>query len=152
MASTPKTKLLAKRKPAKRGPGRPRIYDAEKIAKELLDWVKDEDSLNFVGFCADKGYLPDLIWRLEKESTDFSNAYTIAKMKLAERRERYLNNDQLNYGAYQRYQHEYDPFLHKAEESMKDRDAARRKGVADSEQANLVLLAKMASQGKLSQK
>jgi hypothetical protein len=150
--STPKSVLLSKRKPAKKGPGRPRIYDAEKIAKELLDWAKDEDSLNFVGFCADKGYLPELIWRLEKESTDFSHAYTIAKMKLAERRERFLNNDQLNYGAYQRYQHEYDPFLSRSEEALKDKDAARRKGVAESEQANLVLLARLASKGKISQK
>lgn len=142
-----KAQLLQRRKP-----GRPREYDAEKIADELLEWVKDEESINFVQFCADRGYLPSLIWRLEKENEDFSYAYTIAKMKLAERRERYLNAEQLNYGAYQRYQAGYDPFLCKAEDEEKDKDAARRKGIVESEQTNLVLLAQMAAEGKISQK
>lgn len=141
-----KQELLERRKP-----GRPREYDANKIADELKEWVKDEDSINFAQFCADRGYLPGLIWRLEKESQDFSDAYTLAKLKLAERRERYLNADQLNYGAFQRYQSGYDPFLTKAEDEEKDKDAHRRKGIVESEQANLVALARMAAEGKISQ-
>lgn len=142
-----KAQLLEKRKP-----GRPRFYDSEKIMEEMLEWVKHEDSINFVGFCADKGYLPNLIWRLEKESQDFSDAYTIVKMKLAERRERYLNADALNYGAWQRYQSGYDPFLNKSEDAEKDKEAARRKGIVENEHMNLVLLARMAAQGQICQK
>lgn len=142
-----KSQLLAKKKP-----GRPRIYDSEKIAEELMEWVKDESSINFAQFCADRGYLPTLIWRLEKESEDFSYAYTISKLKLAERRERWMNEDMLNYGAWQRYQRGYDPFLEKAEEDKDDKDAARRKGIVESEQMNLVTLARMAAEGKISQK
>ena len=136
----------------KRVKGRPREYDADKIAQELLQWVKDEDSINFAGFCADRGYLPGLIWRLEKESEEFSNAYILAKMKLAERRERFLNAEMLNYGSFQRYQSGYDPFLTKAEDEEKDKDAHRKKGIVENEQANLFLLAKLAADGKISQK
>lgn len=136
----------------KRSPGRQRIYDPILIAEELLEWVKDEDSINFSGFCADRGYLPTLIWRLEKECTEFSEAYTLAKLKLAERRERFLNSDMLNYGAFQRYQSGYDPFLTKAEDEEKDKDAHRKKGIVEKEQANLFILAKLASEGKISQR
>lgn len=146
MAPT-KAQLLEKRKA-----GRPREYDAEKIANELLEWSKDEESINIAQFCADRGYLPGLIWRLEKESEDFSYAYTIARLKLAERRERFLNHDALNYGAWQRYQRGYDPFLAKDEDDKDDKDASRRKGVVETEQMNLFMLAKLASEGKISQK
>lgn len=132
--------------------GRPRKYDPDKIAEELLEWAKDEESINFVGFCAERGYIPELIWRLDKEFESFSYAYQIAKMKLAERRERLLNAEYLNYGAYQRYQAAYDPFLSKAETQEKDADAARRKGIVEAEQANLFTLAKLAADGKISQK
>jgi hypothetical protein len=142
-----KASLLAKRKV-----GRPREYDAEKIAEEILEWCKHEDSINMTQFCFDRGYLPGLIWRLEKESDDFSDAYTLAKMKLAERRERMLNNNLLNYGAWQRYQRGYDPFLDKEEDKVADKDAARRKGIVEAEQMNLFTLAKLAGQGKISQK
>lgn len=142
-----KHQLLAKRKA-----GRPRVYDSEKIAEELREWVKDENSINFAQFCADRGYLPALIWRLEKESEDFSDTYTLCKLKLAERRERWLNQDMLNYGAFQRYQRGYDQFLEREEDAKDDKDAARRKGIVESEQMNLVMLAKMASEGKISQK
>lgn len=146
MAPT-KAQLLEKRKV-----GRPREYDAEKIAEELLEWSKNEESINIAQFCADRGYLPGLIWRLEKESDDFSYAYTITRMKLAERRERLMNNDLLNYGAWHRYQRGYDPFLAKDEDDKDDKDAARKKGVVEAEHMNLFLLAKLAGDGKISQK
>lgn len=146
MAPT-KAKLLEKRKA-----GRPREYDAEKIANELIEWSKDEESINIAQFCADRGYLPGLIWRLEKESDDFSYAYTIARLKLAERRERLMNNNLLNYGAWARYQRGYDPFLAKDEEDKEDKDAARKKGIVETEHMNLFLLAKLAADGKISQK
>jgi hypothetical protein len=142
-----KAQILEKRKA-----GRPREYDAQKIADELIEWSKDEESINIAQFCADRGYLPGLIWRLEKESEDFSYAYTIARLKLAERRERLMNNNLLNYGAWQRYQRGYDPFLEKDEDSKDDKDAARKKGIVETEHMNLFMLAKLASDGKILQK
>lgn len=145
MAASKKS-LLEKRKP-----GRPREYDAETIAQELLEWAKDESSINIAQFCADRGYLPGLIWRLEKESEEFSYAYTISRLKLAERRERLMNADLLNYGAWARYQRGYDPFLAKDEDDKEDKDAVRKKGIVQAEQMNLFLLAKLAAEGKIKQ-
>lgn len=142
-----KAQLLEKRKA-----GRPREYDAQKIADELLAWSKDEESINIAQFCADRGYLPGLIWRLEKESEEFSFAYTITRLKLAERRERLMNNNLLNYGAWQRYQRGYDPFLAKDEDDKENKDAARKKGIVETEQMNLFLLAKLAAEGKILQR
>lgn len=142
-----KAQLLQNRVPAKN-----RQYDPDKMAEELLEWVKDEESINFSQFCADRGYLPGLIWRLEKESEEFSFAYQIAKMKLAERRERHLNAEMLNYGAYQRYQSDYDPFLNKHENCEKDKDSARKKEVVKEERLTLAALLKLASSGEISQK
>lgn len=142
-----KAKLLEKRKA-----GRPREYDVDKIAEELMAWAKEEDSINIAQFCADRGYLPALIWRLEKESEDFAYAYTISRLKLAERRERLMNHDMLNYGSWQRYQRGYDPFLAKDEDEKEDKDAVRKKGIVETEQTNLFLLAKLAADGKISQK
>lgn len=147
-----KAKLLERREQNEKRSGPKRQYDPLLMAQELLEWSKDESSINFTGFCAERGYLPGLIWKLDKESPEFSEAYQIAKMRLAERRERLLNSELLNYGAFQRYQKEYDPFLAKHEEDDKDRDAARRKQVAQQEQINLVTLAKLAADGKISQR
>jgi hypothetical protein len=62
-----------------------------------------------------------------------------------------MNNDLLNYGAWNRYQRGYDPFLAKDEDEKEDKDAARRKGIAQAEQMNLVMLAKLAAEGKIAQ-
>lgn len=132
--------------------GRPRVYDPVIIGQEMLEWVKDIDSINIAQFCADRGYLPPLIWRLEKECEEFADAYGIVKLKLAARREVMLNEGLLNYGTWQRYQRGYDAFLAKDEDEKDDKDAARRKGVADSSQMNLFLLAQMVADGKITQK
>lgn len=138
--------------PKKRKVGRPKEYDAAIIADELLEWVNDEESINIAQFCADRGYVPTLIWRYNKENADFEGVYTIVKLKLAERRERMLNYGLLNYGAWARYQRGYDPFLAKEEDDKDDKDAARRRGIAETEQQNLYMVAKLAAEGKISQK
>lgn len=131
--------------------GRPRLYDPIKIAEELVEWSKHPESMNMAQFCSDRGYLPKLIWRLEKECQDFEDAYTLAKLALAARRENYLNCEKLNYGAWQRYQRSYDPFLAKAEDEKEDKDAKRKSGIVQKEQANLVMLARMAAKGEITQ-
>jgi hypothetical protein len=135
----------------KRSGGPKPTYDPKKIMDEMEAWVEKEDSIAFVAFCYDNKYLPGLIWRLCQENEDFEDCYMLVKMKLAERRERLMNANLLNYGSWNRYQKMYDPFLDKAEEADKDKDAARKKGIAELEQANLVKLAQMAAEGKITQ-
>lgn len=143
------TKKKLQEKRDKRG-GK-RIYDPNIIIEQLLEWSKNEESINFCNFCYEKGYLPSLIWSLEQENQDFADAYMLVRMKLAERRERYANDQTLNYGSYQRYQKGYDPFLEKAEDIDADKTAKRRKNVLDTERLNLFTLVKMASNGDIKQ-
>ena len=128
-----------------------RKYDHTIIMKEMIDWAKDEGAINFCDFCFERGYLPNLIWRLDQEFEEFSDVYTLVKMKLAERRERLLNTQNLNYGAWQRYQAGYDPFLRSDEDKEKDKDAKRQKGIANDQQANLVTLVQMFRDGAIQQ-
>ena len=137
---------------AKRSRGRPREYDEKIIIEEMLIWSLKETSLNFVGFCAEHGYLPSVIWRLQHEFEEFEEAYMLTRMRLADRREKMLNSEELNYGSWNRYQKHYDPFLDKHEEDDKDKDNKRRKDVAKQEGMNLSTLLKMASSGEIKQK
>lgn len=132
-------------------PGRIKKYDGPTIAMQLTAWVKKDDSINFVGFCADFSYPPYVITNLEKSCDEFAEAYILAKMRLAERRERLMNEDKLNYGSFARYQAMYDPFLGKHEEDEKERDSKRKLGIMIAEQANLSKLAKMAADGLIKQ-
>lgn len=136
----------------KKNHGFQRQYDPDILAEELLEWVEDEEAINIAQFCADRGYVPSLIWSLEKQNGYFTYALQIAKLKIAERRERLVNADLLNSGIFHRYQACYDIFLRKDEDDEKDKEAARKRGVVESEQLNLVKLAQMAADGKLSQK
>lgn len=130
---------------------KPRQYDHTIIMAEMMDWVRDEDAINFCDFCYERGYLPNLIWRLDKEFEEFSDTYTLIKMKLAERRERLLNCDMLNTRAWERYQAGYDPFLRKDESEEKDKDAERKRGTVNDQQANLLTIVDMFRQGAIKQ-
>ncbi len=153
MGMLKKDLLARKAKEIKKlGRGRPREYFPEVIAEELLEWADKDDSISLVAFAAEKGYTSETIWRMANESVVFSDAYQITKMKLAARREILASCDQLNYGSFMRTLAFYDPFLNSFEEKVKDKDAERRKGIAESEQMNLVALTRMVSEGKVKQK
>lgn len=149
--STPKKEMRKNRVTLEESRSVPRKFDPAIIIEEMLQWAKKEDSLVFAGFCAEHGYMPELIWKFCQQIKEFEEAYVITKMYLAERRERHMNNDQLNYGAWARYQKWYDPFLSKHEDEEADKDMERKKGVANQEKANLFLLAKMAAEGTIKQ-
>jgi hypothetical protein len=126
-------------------------YDHKIIIREMMDWVKKEDSINFCDFCFERGYTPALIWKLEKDIEEFHNAYQLVRMKLAVRREELVNAELLCEKAFSRYQAHYDPFLRGHEEELKDKDAKRKRGAAEQERVNLVMLAKLANQGLIAQ-
>lgn len=149
-----KKRLLQKRKEAlkeRKKCGQKRIYDPKIIAEEMLEWAEQETSINFVGFCAGHGYMASLIWRLEKEDPDFSEIYELVKMKLAERRERLMNMEMINYGSWMRYQKGYDPFLSKHEDDEATKKADREKGLAEQEAMNFVKFVKLAQEGEIKQ-
>ncbi len=111
--------------------GRPRLYHPEEEAKAIDEWSKLDNSINLVGFCVYRDICPDYIYDWEKESTEFSQALKKAKARLADRREKMMNENKLNYGSFNRYQSVFDPFLYKHEDNLKAREA-ELKANADS--------------------
>jgi len=137
---------------AKRPRGRPKEYDYTVVMKELDEWSKLDDSINIVGFCASHGYLADVIRRMIRDYEDFENTYLLAKMRLADRREKLLNSEKLNYGSWNRYQKMFDPFLDKFEEKEKDRDMKRKMAsLKQDDIVNLATMAKLFADGKICQ-
>jgi len=112
--------------------GRPVVHDPIKMAEQLLEWVEKDESINICGFCADNGYRATLIREKCKSSDEFKDAFEKARLRLAERRERYLNIDMLHTSSFGKYQSYYDPFLDRYEDKKKDQDARRKKEIAEA--------------------
>lgn len=127
-------------------------YKPEEVAEQLLEWVQEEDSVTITAFCADYGYHMQYVDRWRTISPEFSYAFDIARMKIAERRERLHNTDLVKVAPYTRYQSLYDPFLQKHEREEKEFESkTKRSELKEVNEANLVLLAKLASEGKITQ-
>ena len=91
--------------------GRPREYDRDKIADDLIVWAQKYDSYNLNGFCALNMIAPQKITEWAKECPRFHEAYTIAKTFLGLRREQGLNEGKVHQKAYDLNAAVYDYFL-----------------------------------------
>lgn len=106
--------------------GRLREHNREKIAADMIEWAKKDDSLNLNGFCAEKLLPPSKISQWAKEDDFFRQAYEITKALLAKRREEALETGTLHVKAYDLNARVYDAFLREESESEKDRDLERK--------------------------
>lgn len=95
--------------------GRPRIHDREDIARQLIEWARDENSMNLNKFCCTREppLDPNQILTWSHEDKEFRRAYDIAKGFLAARREERLNNELLHVKAYDLNATVYDQFIKK---------------------------------------
>lgn len=91
--------------------GRPREWDRDKVAENLVEWAKKDTSINLNGFCGENLLPPSKITLWAKECDNFRQAYEIAKALLGERRERYLEQERLHVKAYDMNAKVYDHFL-----------------------------------------
>jgi len=109
--------------------GRPREHDREQIAKDLIEWAKLQESINFNKFCCTREPpIPAsklLIWA--KECDEFRCAYETAKAFLASRREEWLSKDQLHVKAYDLNATVYDLIAKDEKMSMATFDSSLRK-------------------------
>ena len=82
--------------------GRPREHDRQKIAHDLIEWAKKDDSLNVNKFCAlyDPPFPTSKLSHWSKEEEEFRQSYEICKAHLAYRREEKLNSGELHVKAY----------------------------------------------------
>jgi hypothetical protein len=112
-------------------------YDRDIICEQLKEWGEKDTSINLCEFCAVKGYLPSLLWSLEKSDEAFNRQFTLTKLRLAERRERMLNARKLDTGSFHRSQRSYDAFLKKDEDEKAERDAALRVKIEKQKNINV---------------
>lgn len=109
--------------------GRPREHDREKIAQELIEWARKEDSINFNKFCCTREPpIPAtklLDW--SKEDDNFRVAYQTAKAFLGCRREEWLSKELLHVKAYDLNANVYDLIAKDEKMSMSSYEASLRK-------------------------
>ena len=93
--------------------GRPNEHDRDKLAQELIEWAKKDDSINLNAFCCSREppIAPSKIALFRNEHAKFRQAYEIAKTYLAARRETYLGMKLLHQKAYDLNASVYDVFI-----------------------------------------
>ncbi len=116
--------------------GRPKEYDRDKIADDLVDWAKRPDSINLCKFCATYEVMlpPSYITVWAKESTYFSQAYEFAKTCIGARREEMLNAELMHVKAYDLNAKTYDYFLRDQLVTESDQDTEKKKRLMEHEQ------------------
>ena len=124
------------------GAGRPKEFDRDKIAKDLIAWAKLPDSINLCKFCVTyEVFIPPkyiAVWA--KESDTFSAAYEFAKMCLGARREEMLNSDQLHVKAYDLNAKTYDYFLNEQVQSTAKFESSLRKDEDGAKQSTYTIV------------
>lgn len=93
--------------------GRLREHDRDEIARKLVEWALQDDSINLCKFCAMNFIVPSKISQWASEEEDFRKAYEFAKACIGARREEMLNNQQLHVKSYDLNAKTYDYFLKK---------------------------------------
>ena len=61
--------------------GRPRIYDADELAEELLEYIENSDDPMIEEFCYNRHVNKDTIYRLEKENSSLADAIKRCHLK-----------------------------------------------------------------------
>lgn len=109
--------------------GRPRVHEPLKLADELIEWAKQEDSINLNAFCCTRDpLLPYSSYKSILEvSKEFSAAHEIAKQFIAYRRESWLNEERLHVKSYDLNALTYDQFLKEEKRQQCEFEANLRK-------------------------
>lgn len=124
--------------PAKNPVGRQPIHDKVALADHLNDWSKDYSHWDLCKWVDEVDIDPRLPTKWAKEDEYFGEAWRRAKNRIAARRSEMTLIEEMPWGLYNKYQHNYDVMHHEFEEESKDRDAKRQakaKAEADAESA-----------------
>lgn len=92
---------------------RPREWDRDQVADDLVAWAQLDDSINLCAFCANKLIPPSKLPQWSVECEIFRQAYDLAKIFIAVRREAKLNKNELHVKAYDLNAATYDYFMKK---------------------------------------
>jgi hypothetical protein len=106
--------------------GRPSEYDKVAIAERMLEWAKQDDSININKFCAYNDIPARTFLEWVDDDIEFSRAYDKVKTFLGFRREERLNSGELHVKAFDLNATVYDQFNRAEKISMDDMAAARK--------------------------
>lgn len=106
--------------------GRPREHDRAKIAHDIIQWAKRDDSINVNKFCAlyDPPFPTSKLSQWSKEDDEFRQSYEICKAHLAYRREEKLNANELHVKAFDLTAAAYDFVIREAREAHAEFEAS----------------------------
>lgn len=93
--------------------GRPREYDRELIAQQMIEWVKRDNSINMCGFCSEYWVPYSRMWSWADEDEQFRDVMEMVKLKIAQRREEWVSAKLLHQTAYGMNARVYDKPMHK---------------------------------------
>jgi hypothetical protein len=98
--------------------GRPREYDRDKVAQDLIEWAKKDDSINVNKFCAyyDPPFPVTNLSDWAKEDDGFRRSYNTAKSFIAFRREEWLSKQLLHQKAYDLTAPAYDGIVRESKQ------------------------------------
>jgi hypothetical protein len=101
------------------GDGRPRTYDRELMAQDLLDWVENEDSIDIKQWRIKHKITRDKVMDMRNQSENFNDAYAYAFDVLAQRRWEMNHTDELKDSLYGLHARVYDRDLDEQKKSEK---------------------------------
>lgn len=107
--------------------GRPREYNRDFIAHELILWAKKPSSINLCEFCSEKMLPPSKLSLWAKECDKFRQSYELAKCFLGSRREKMLTDETLHVKAYDLNATTYDYFLKEEKRLQSEYEASLKK-------------------------
>ena len=113
--------------------GRPRKYDLELEAKELLDFSLKDECLSLEDFTNLKEYCASDLSRFASESLEFCEALKKAKERIGNRREKKANTNEMNYGVWSRSARLYQIPLSLSEDQVKENELERKMRLVEYE-------------------
>jgi hypothetical protein len=124
--------------PVKRPPWRPREYDREEIANEMLDWSKEPNSRCLGQFTSKRDIPPQYISHLCKESKYFSEVLSMVRMNLGLNRLELALQAKFPLDEVKRHEYRYNPFYRQDErEEFLFREDARKRTDVHNEKESL---------------
>ena len=108
--------------------GRPREWDRDQIAKDLIEWSQLDTSSNLLEFCVLKLLPAEKISLWSRECPNFRQAVHLAKHSIGVKREKMLSRGLLHQKAYDLNAPVYDYFLREEKrDNLKYESDLRRK-------------------------
>jgi len=125
---------------AKNPVGRQPIHDKVALADHLNEWSKDPSNWDLCKWVDEVDIDPILPNKWARENEYFGGAWRRAKNRIAGRRTDMQITDEMSFGLYNKYQHNYDVMHHQFEEETKDNDALRKKDIEGAKQSTYTIV------------